>query len=158
MRDKRFIAEHRGGPLKKEKHLQLIKWACECAENVLYLFGEKMDDRLINALNVAIQWRQGNASVGDARKASVVAHLVARESSNPILVAVARSIANDPEIIFADEPTGNLDSANSEEIHKLIINLKEKFNKTFVIVTHNSSLVNLADKVFEIKDGKIFSV
>ena len=73
-------------------------------------------------------------------------------------VAVARSLANDPEIIFADEPTGNLDSKNSEEIHKLIIDLKEKFNKTFVIVTHNSSLVNLADKIFEIKDGKIFSV
>ena len=73
-------------------------------------------------------------------------------------VAVARSLANDPEIIFADEPTGNLDSKNSEEIHKLIIELKEKFNKTFVIVTHNSSLVNLADKIFEIKDGKIYSV
>jgi len=73
-------------------------------------------------------------------------------------VAVARSLANDPEIILADEPTGNLDSKNSEEIHKLIIDLKEKFNKTFVIVTHNSSLVNLADKIFEIKDGKIFSV
>jgi lipoprotein-releasing system ATP-binding protein len=72
-------------------------------------------------------------------------------------VAVARSLANDPEIIFADEPTGNLDSANSKEIHKLIIELKEKFNKTFVIVTHNSSLVNLADKIFEIKDGKIHS-
>jgi lipoprotein-releasing system ATP-binding protein len=73
-------------------------------------------------------------------------------------VAVARSLANDPEIIFADEPTGNLDSKNSEEIHKLIIDLKEIFNKTFVIVTHNSSLVNLADKIFEIKDGKIYSV
>jgi len=73
-------------------------------------------------------------------------------------VAVARSLANDPEIIFADEPTGNLDSKNSEEIHKLIIELKEKFNKTFVIVTHNSSLVNLADKIYEIKDGKIFTV
>jgi lipoprotein-releasing system ATP-binding protein len=72
-------------------------------------------------------------------------------------VAVARSLANDPEIIFADEPTGNLDSANSEEIHKLIVELKEKYNKTFVIVTHNSSLVNLANKIFEIKDGKIFS-
>jgi lipoprotein-releasing system ATP-binding protein len=72
-------------------------------------------------------------------------------------VAVARSLANDPEIIFADEPTGNLDSKNSEEIHKLIIELKEKFNKTFVIVTHNSNLVNLADKIFEIKDGNIFS-
>lgn len=70
-------------------------------------------------------------------------------------VAVARALANDPQIIFADEPTGNLDSANSEEIHRLIVELKEKFNKTFVIVTHNSSLVNLADKIYEIKDGKI---
>ena len=70
-------------------------------------------------------------------------------------VAVARSLANDPAIIFADEPTGNLDSANSEAIHKIIVDLRDKFNKTFVIVTHNSNLVKLADKVFEIKDGKI---
>ncbi len=70
-------------------------------------------------------------------------------------VAVARALANNPSIIFADEPTGNLDSANSEAIHKIIIDLRDKFNKTFVIVTHNSSLVKLADKVFEMKDGKI---
>jgi len=69
-------------------------------------------------------------------------------------VAVARALANNPQIIFADEPTGNLDSANSEAIHKLIVELKEKYNKTFVIVTHNQNLVKLADKVFEIKDGK----
>jgi len=73
-------------------------------------------------------------------------------------VAVARALANDPQIIFADEPTGNLDSANSEGIHQLIVDLKNKFDKTFVIVTHNSSLVNLADRIFEMKDGKIFSV
>ncbi len=72
-------------------------------------------------------------------------------------VAVARALANNPQIIFADEPTGNLDSANSEAIHKLIVNLKEKYNKTFVIVTHNQNLVKLADKVFEIKDGKLIS-
>ena len=72
-------------------------------------------------------------------------------------VAVARALANDPSIIFADEPTGNLDSSNSESIHELIVDLRDKFNKTFVIVTHNASLVNLADKVFEIKDGRIFS-
>jgi len=70
-------------------------------------------------------------------------------------VAVARALANNPQIIFADEPTGNLDSANSEEIHKLIVELKEKYNKTFVIVTHNQNLVKLADNIFEIKDGKI---
>jgi len=72
-------------------------------------------------------------------------------------VAVARALANNPQIVFADEPTGNLDSANSEEIHKLIVELKEKYHKTFVIVTHNQNLVKLADKVFEIRDGKIKS-
>jgi len=72
-------------------------------------------------------------------------------------VAVARALANDPQIIFADEPTGNLDSANSDEIHELIVELKEKYEKTFVIVTHNSKLVELADVLFEIKDGKIFN-
>jgi lipoprotein-releasing system ATP-binding protein len=70
-------------------------------------------------------------------------------------IAVARALSNDPSIILADEPTGNLDSANSEAIHKIIIDLRDKFDKTFLIVTHNNSLVNLADKVFEMKDGKI---
>ena len=70
-------------------------------------------------------------------------------------VAVARALANNPKIIFADEPTGNLDSVNSEGIHKLILDLKTKFGVTFVIVTHNQNLVNLADQIYEIKDGKI---
>jgi lipoprotein-releasing system ATP-binding protein len=70
-------------------------------------------------------------------------------------VAVARALANDPEVIFADEPTGNLDSANSEAIHNLIVGLRDKYKKTFVIVTHNKGLVKLADKVFEMKDGKL---
>jgi len=70
-------------------------------------------------------------------------------------VAVARAMANNPKIIFADEPTGNLDSKNSEEIHKLILNLKSDMGMTFVIVTHNPSLVELADILYEIKDGKI---
>ena len=71
-------------------------------------------------------------------------------------VAVARALANDPQIIFGDEPTGNLDSANSESIHSLILDLRERFKMTFVIVTHNPSLVKLADKVYEIKDGSIY--
>ena len=70
-------------------------------------------------------------------------------------VAVARALANNPQIIFGDEPTGNLDSKNSEAIHQLISELRGKLKMTFVIVTHNSNLVNLADKVYEIKDGKI---
>lgn len=72
-------------------------------------------------------------------------------------VAIARALANDPQIILADEPTGNLDSVNSQGIHNLISELRDKFKKTFVIVTHNPELVGLADKVFEIKDGSINS-
>ena len=94
MRDIRFVAEHRGGPLKKEQHYQLIKWACDCAENVLPLFGEEIDERLINALWIAKEWAKGNASVGDARKASLGAIAVANESSNPIAVAVARAVGH----------------------------------------------------------------
>jgi len=94
MRDKRFIAEHRGGSLKKEQHYQLMNWACDCAEHILSLFGEKIDERLIHALNVGRAWAQGNASVGDARKASVCAHAVARESTNPVVIAVARAVGH----------------------------------------------------------------
>ncbi|KAA0239082.1 MAG: ABC transporter ATP-binding protein [Ignavibacteriota bacterium] len=72
-------------------------------------------------------------------------------------VAFARALANDPKIIFADEPTGNLDSVNSEGIHALIRDLKSNLGITFVIVTHNPKLVNLADRLLEIKDGKILS-
>ena len=70
MRDKRFVAEHRGGPLKKEQHYQLMKCACDCAEHVLHLFGEKPDERLEIALGVAERWRREKASVGEARKAA----------------------------------------------------------------------------------------
>ena len=94
MRDKRFVAEHRGGPLKKEQHYQLMQWACDCSEHVLHLSGEKIDERLKKALHVAKEWKQGNASVGDARKASVDAHAVARKSSNPTAIAVARSVGH----------------------------------------------------------------
>ena len=94
MRDKRFIAEHRGGLLKKEQHFQLITWACDCAENVLHLFGERIDERLKEALNVANEWKQGNASVGDARKASLAAIAVANGSSNATAIAVARSVGH----------------------------------------------------------------
>ncbi len=68
-------------------------------------------------------------------------------------VAIARALANDPEIIFADEPTGNLDSENSAIINALFLTLRDNLNKTFVIVTHNSGLVSLANRKFEMKDG-----
>jgi len=92
MRDKRFIAEHRDGPLKKEQHYQLITWACDCAEHVLPLFGETIDNRLKNALLIARKWASGNASTGEAMSASVSAHTVARATSDPTAIAVARSV------------------------------------------------------------------
>ena len=70
-------------------------------------------------------------------------------------VAVARALANNPDIVFADEPTGNLDSVNSEMLHKLFVELKQKLGVTFLVVTHNPELVKLGDKVFEMKDGVI---
>ena len=72
-------------------------------------------------------------------------------------IAIARALANDPLLIFADEPTGNLDTENSEAIHKIIIDLRDKQGKTFVIVTHNKELMNLADCVYEMKDGQIIN-
>jgi hypothetical protein len=92
MRDKRFIAEHRGGPLKKEQHCQLITWACDCAVHILPLFSEMPDERLKNALLIAKEWAKGNASTGEAMKGSSSAHAVARKSLNPTAIAVARCV------------------------------------------------------------------
>ena len=78
--------------LKKEQHYQLITWACDCAEHVVPLFGETIDERLKNALLIAREWAQGNASTGDAMKGSLSAHAVARASSDPAAIAVARSV------------------------------------------------------------------
>jgi hypothetical protein len=94
MRDIRFIAEHRGGPLKKEQHHQLIQWACDCAKHVLHLYGPRIDLRLTSALSIADRWKQGKASVGDARKASLEAIAVARQSSDKMAVAVARAVGH----------------------------------------------------------------
>jgi hypothetical protein len=107
MRDKRFIAEHRGGPLKKEQHYLVITWACDCAENVVHLFGEIPDERLKNALLIAKEWAKGNASTGDAMKASAAAHAVARESSHPTSIAVTRSAGHAvPTAHMADHALG----------------------------------------------------
>lgn len=70
-------------------------------------------------------------------------------------VAVARALINKPDIIFADEPTGNLDSANAKELHSLLFDLRNKFSQTFLIVTHNEELAQLSDRVLHMKDGKI---
>ena len=69
--------------------------------------------------------------------------------------AIARALVNNPLIIFADEPTGNLDSHNAEEMHKLFFQLRKEFNQTFVIVTHNEKLASEADRKLEMADGKL---
>ena len=70
-------------------------------------------------------------------------------------VAVARALINNPAIIMADEPTGNLDSANANEMHQLFINLRNEFQQTFLIVTHNEELARMSDRILQMKDGRM---
>ncbi|MDO5341032.1 MAG: ABC transporter ATP-binding protein [Bacteroidia bacterium] len=72
-------------------------------------------------------------------------------------IAVARALINKPSVILADEPSGNLDSQNAKELHELFFKLREKTGQTFVIVTHNNELAQMADRMLTIKDGKIES-
>ncbi len=72
-------------------------------------------------------------------------------------VAVARALINNPSIIMADEPTGNLDSANAYELHQLFIKLRDLYGQTVLIVTHNDALAKLSDRIIQMKDGRILS-
>ena len=70
-------------------------------------------------------------------------------------VSVARALINKPSVIFADEPSGNLDIQSSQELHSLIFKLRNDFNQTFVLVTHNTDLANMSDRCLEMRDGQI---
>lgn len=70
-------------------------------------------------------------------------------------VAVARALVNQPAVVLADEPSGNLDSKSAKELHQMFFDLRQKFNQTFVIVTHNEELADMADRKLEMKDGQI---
>ena len=72
-------------------------------------------------------------------------------------VAVARALINNPSIILADEPSGNLDSENKKALHQLFFSLRDKFEQTFVIVTHNKELAQMSDRIINLKDGKILN-
>jgi len=105
--------------------------------------------------------RNKTDSISKAKKILDFLGLSSRFSHKPVQlsggeqqrVAVARAMINDPSIIFADEPSGNLDSTNSGELHDLFFQLKEEKNQTFVIVTHNEELANMADRKLVMKDG-----
>jgi lipoprotein-releasing system ATP-binding protein len=72
-------------------------------------------------------------------------------------VAVARALINKPQIVFADEPTGNLDSKNAKELHELVVHLRDEMQQTFLIVTHNEELAAMSDRELHMKDGKIIN-
>jgi len=72
-------------------------------------------------------------------------------------VSVARALINNPLLVLADEPSGNLDSKNAEELHNIFLNLKSEFNQSFIIVTHNEKLAELADRKLVMSDGKIIN-
>ena len=117
--------------------------------------------------NVAIPQLIGNISFSKAtkkaRKLLEAVGLAGRLDHKPAQlsggeqqrVAVARALVNDPQLILADEPTGNLDTENSEALNKLFVELRDKYNKSLVIVTHNKDLMALADIIFEMQDGKL---
>jgi lipoprotein-releasing system ATP-binding protein len=72
-------------------------------------------------------------------------------------IAVARALINNPSVILADEPSGNLDTKNKNELHKLFFDLRDKLHQTFIIVTHDKELAHMADRTLEMKDGRIVS-
>lgn len=92
MRDRRFVAVHRGGPLDRRKHRLLAKWAADCAEHLLWIFAEhSSDDRPARAIDTGRAWARGEVPVGHAQKAAVAAHAAARAVKNKAASAVARA-------------------------------------------------------------------
>lgn len=94
MRDENFKALHRGGLLTKENHQLFLRWAIDCSLHIFHYLGKPLDFRLLCILKVAENWINGDATVGEARKVSVTAHQIARESTDDIFTALARAIGH----------------------------------------------------------------
>ncbi|MCB0696046.1 MAG: ABC transporter ATP-binding protein [Chitinophagaceae bacterium] len=117
--------------------------------------------------NVAVPlWISGKGKKQALEEAAEILHVVglsARINNKPSelsggeqqRVAIARALVNKPDVIMADEPTGNLDSNNAEAIHRLFLSLREQFGQTFVMITHNDELAGMTDRTLIMKDGKI---
>lgn len=110
-----------------------------------------------------ISGQSHNAAMNRAMELLEFLHLTDRSDHKPAQlsggeqqrVAVARALMNQPEVILADEPSGNLDSANARDLHELFFALRKQFNQTFVIVTHNLELAAMSDKQLQMADGRI---
>ena len=110
MRDRRFVASHRGGPLDKDSHVFLARWAADCADGVLHLFFRSSDDdRPAKAIEIARAWANGEVKTGIAMKASVASHAAARESTDEAAIAAARAAGQAVATAhFADHSMGAL--------------------------------------------------
>ncbi|MBD2752511.1 hypothetical protein IC230_06405 [Spirosoma sp. BT704] len=94
MRDRRFVAEHRGGPLGKQQQHDLLEWASACVKHVLDRIGEQSNQPLLDILKVGHAWKQGKASVGDARKAALNAIAMAKQLEDPVKIAITRAVGH----------------------------------------------------------------
>lgn len=134
----------------------------------IFQFHELLDEftAIENVLMPALIARKDHASA-QQRALDLLTHLGIQERKDhkptelsggeQQRVAIARALMNEPAIIFADEPSGNLDSYNATALHELFFKLRDEFGQTFVIVTHNKELARMADRTITLKDGQIVS-